>query len=111
MATRLNRAAEHRAAANWIGAMGPLACSGLVAVIVMLRAFALPLPLGGLIGDQTMTSALVRMLFGLQVPLVWLFVETTAWRRQAPLRRGRRVLAAQALALGVALAAVHFAGV
>lgn len=110
MPTSLNRAAEHRAAVNWAGAVGPLACSGLVTAIILVRAYGLRLPLSEVMGEQPSASALLRMLFAVHVPLVWLFIETTAWRRYAALCRGRRVLAAQALALGVALAALRFAG-
>ena len=103
MPTSLNQAAEHRAALNWAGAVGPLACSGMIIAIVVVHALgSWPLAVDAL-GSQAITAGLVRTLFAVQTPLVWLFVETTAWRRYGPMRRGRRVLAMQALALAAAI--------
>ena len=107
MPTSLNQAAEHRAALNWAGAVGPLACSGLIIVIVAAHALGSWPPAVDAPANKAIVAGLLRTLFAVQIPLVWLFVETTAWRRYAPMRRGRRVLSMQALALAAAIAIVR----
>lgn len=110
MPTSLNQAAQHRAAVNWAGAFGPLMGSGVVIAIALARAIAPVSALTEALGSQPSILGLCRLLLFLQIPLVWLFIETTAWRRRADQRRGRKILAAQALALGVAVMAWQFAG-
>ena len=108
MPTSLNQAAEHRAALNLAGAVGPLACSGLIIAIVSAHALG---PLAADVpGSKAIVAGLLRTLFAVQVPLVWLFVETTAWRRYRPMRRGRKLLAMQALALVAAIGLLRFTG-
>ena len=110
MPTSLNQAAEHRAALNLAGAVGPLACSGLIIAIVSAHTLG-PWPMAAdAPGTKAIVAGLLRTLFAVQVPLVWLFVETTAWRRYRPMRRGRRVLAMQALALAAAIGLLRFTG-
>ncbi|WP_295635935.1 hypothetical protein [Novosphingobium sp.] len=111
MATSLNRAAEHRAAMNWIGMIGPLACSGLIVGIVAARSLMPWSPASEALADKAIVTQLIRTLFAAQLPLVWLFAETTAWRRYAPMQRGRKVLALQALALAAAIGFCRFAGI
>jgi hypothetical protein len=111
MATSLNRAAEHRAAINWVGMVGPLACSGLIVGIVAARSLFPSIPAGEALADKAVAAQLVRTLFAAQLPLVWLFAETTAWRRYAPMRRGRKVLVLQALALFAAIGFSRFVGI
>lgn len=111
MATSLNRAAEHRAALNWVGIVGPLACSGLIVGIVAARSLVPSSPASETLADKAVVAQLIRTLFAAQLPLVWLFAETTAWRRYAPMRRGRKVLVLQALALGAAIGFCRFAGI
>ena len=111
MPTSLNQATQHRAALNWAGAVGPLACSGLILSIIMARSLVPWFLAAETLGDKAIVAGLIRTLFAVQVPLVWLFVETTAWRRYAPMRRGRRVLAVQALTLATAIGVLRIAGV
>lgn len=110
MPTSLNQAAEHRAVLNWAGTVGPLACSGMIIAIIAAHALG-PWPSAAdAPGNRAIIAGLLRTLFAVQVPLVWLFVETTAWRRYRPMRRGRKVLAIQALAMAAALGFLRFAG-
>lgn len=102
MATSLNHAAQQRAALNELGAIGPLACSLAVLALVAARNFGWTGLHAPILGHPALDIVL-RLVLALEIPLIWLFLETTAWRRAAPARHGRRVLAGQGLALAVAL--------
>ncbi len=83
MPMSLNRAAEQRAALNWVGTIGPLGCSALVVAIIAARVLGQWTPLERQLGDIPATTALLRALLACQLPLVWIFIETTPWRRIA----------------------------
>lgn len=103
MRISLNRAAERRAELNRIGAVSPPICSGLAIAFVMAPKLA-SLCLGHRVfADAAMNAPLFWILVGLQFPLMWMFLETTAWRRVSVAARARKIVVLQALALGAVI--------